>query len=223
MVWFTLGWQAIQFSGLFRWLAEWQIEHWGQYRTNLTLLIVGFTLSGPALHWLGVNERSRQKQEALLGDPAAKTVRARTFSLWMTAIASGIALFAFLRLQDFPSPKATPAEINLATLGTTEPPLGNAILIGTVNTQWSITTKHTTRYHQRQTTYFSIQAKDVSNAPIRFLVDRSIQTYSPQTSTPLHFFPTDRLPGTLLRNGLPALHAQNLRKPTSSSLILITF
>ena len=53
-----LTWSIVNFEGVYRWLAEWQMEHWGQYFRKATFALPFLILGLPAFAYLGRRARA---------------------------------------------------------------------------------------------------------------------------------------------------------------------
>ena len=65
-------WEATHYSGLYRWLAEWQLTRFGRYALFWTAFGPVVLLAGPALSWMGKVGRRRHLAELAGGDHCAR-------------------------------------------------------------------------------------------------------------------------------------------------------
>lgn len=79
-----LAWGAVNYSGLYRWLAEWQIEQWGGFYRKWTAALPGLLLCLPALLYIGWRGRLRQQAEA--HSPAAQARTAGRGAKWLMLV-----------------------------------------------------------------------------------------------------------------------------------------
>ena len=62
-----LGWGAVTYSGLYRWLADFQLARTGRYYSGLTALVPGFVLAAPALWYIRLRTQIAQALQASCG------------------------------------------------------------------------------------------------------------------------------------------------------------
>jgi hypothetical protein len=216
LIWLALvagwaWWEYSHFSGLYRWLAEWQIGKWGSYEQVWTALIPAFILAIPAFRVL--RERELLNQASLIAgdDPVPILRRVRTGMLICGVILALVAGGSWLYSQGLPDPSDPPATIDLAALGTTTPPTGSAIFAGAVpDTDRALRMDEAFRSRSadidHQTLYVPVVAKDAAkDAPVRFLIDRASYAFTDSQEAPrTNIFLADHMQGVLVENGLPA-------------------
>lgn len=219
--WLALGWLALvagwawweysHFSGLYRWLADWQIAKWGGYEQVWTALVPAFILAIPAFRVL--RERELLNQASLIaGDnPVPILHRVRTGVLICGVILALVAGGSFLYSQTLPDPSDPPATVDLATLGSAAPPTGSAIFAGAIpDTDRALQMDEAFRSRSadidHQTIYVPVVvAGAAKDAPVRFFIDRASYGFADSGEAPrVNVFLADHMQGVLVENGLPA-------------------
>lgn len=219
--WFSLGWIALvslwawwefnHYSGLYRWLAEWQIARWGGYEKAWTAIIPAIVLMAPALSVLRRREQATQQALAKEADPAAVMREVRKMMLIFGGVAALVAGGSYLYSQQLPDPSDPPTEINLATLGDAAPPTGSAIFAGArPDTDRALQMNEQFRSRSAdidsQAIYVPVVAETAAKgAPVRFFIDRSSYGFANSGEAPrTNIFLADHMQGVLVENGLPA-------------------
>ncbi|MBE1528680.1 hypothetical protein GGC65_003136 [Sphingopyxis sp. OAS728] len=221
-LWLSFGWIAIvtlwawwefsHYSGLYRWLAEWQTARWGSYEMAWTAIVPAIILMAPALSML--RRREQATQEALASgaaNPADVMRGVRKVMLILGGISAVVAGGAYLTSQQLPDPSDPPAQIDLAALGEAAPPTGSAIFAGAVpDTDRALQMDEAFRSRSadidHQTIYVPVVAKDAAkDAPVRFFIDRASYAFTDSGEAPRkNIFLADHMQGVLVEDGLPA-------------------
>lgn len=221
-LWLSFGWIAVvalwawwefsHYSGLYRWLAEWQIARWGGYEMAWTAIVPAIILMAPALSVL--RRREQATQEALAtgeANPADVMRGVRKVMLILGVVSAIVAGGAYLYSQQLPDPSDAPAQIDLATLGETAPPTGSAIFAGAVpDTDRALQMDEAFRSRSadidHQTIYVPVLADGAAkDAPVRFFIDRASYAFTDSGEAPrTNIFLADHMKGVLVENGLPA-------------------
>jgi hypothetical protein len=204
-------WEYSHFSGLYRWLADWQIEKWGSYEQVWTALVPAFILTIPAFRVL--RERERLNQASLIAgdDPVPILRRVRTGMLICGVLLALVAGGSYLYSQSLPDPSDPPATVDLVALGAAAPPTGSAIFAGAVpDTDRALQMDEAFRSRSadidHQTLYVPVVAKGAAkDTPVRFLIDRASYAFADSKEAPrTNIFLADHMQGVLVENGLPA-------------------
>src|SRR5262245_48568095 len=106
-----LIWGAVEYRGLYRWLAEWQIGQWAGYYQKWTAIGPGLILGLPALAYVGYRTRLRQAAEANDKAAQARTIgrTARwTMSIGLLLLLGGAGAFAYSQTLPDGSERAEP-------------------------------------------------------------------------------------------------------------------
>lgn len=192
-------WQAMAFTGWYRWLAEWQMAQFGQYQPVLTGVLPGILLAAPALSWLGKRDRALQDADAAAGDPAATNVRARRMSFWAILLSAAVAIGAYLWSQTIPDGSGPSTRLEVASAGT--PPSGPVELIGELDSERAIVLEQTNKGVITKNYYIPVVAPGAKGQPIRYLWKYYQQGYSGRDEAPPII--GYALSGVLVENGLP--------------------
>lgn len=219
--WLALGWMALvigwawweysHYSGLYRWLAEWQIEKWGGYEKMWTAAIPAFILMIPAFRVL--RERELLNQASLIAgdDPVPILRRVRTGMLICGVVLTLVAGGAWLYSQQLPDRSDPPVTVDLAALGDAAPPAGSAIFAHAVpDTGRALQMEEAFRSRSadidHQTIYVPVLAEGAAqDAPVRFFIDRASYAFTDSQEAPrVNVFLADHMQGVLVENGLPA-------------------
>lgn len=221
-LWFSIGWMLVvaawawweysHYSGLYRWLAEWQTARWGQYERVWTALLPALLLSAPALSVLRRREQATQAALASgAADPAEVMRGVRKAMLAIGMVCASVAAGAYLYSQQLPDRSDPPVEIDLARLGAALPPTGSATFAGAIpDTDRALQLEEQFRSRSadidHQTIYVPVVAKGTAkDAPVRFFIDRASYAFADSGETPrTNIFLADHMQGVLVENGLPA-------------------
>ena len=196
-----LAWGAVNYSGLYRWLAELQIEHWGGYYRKWTAVLPGAVLGLPALAYIGHRARQRQRAEASSPAAQARTVK-RTGKFLMLAGLLGIAIGigAFAISQGLPDGSERAEPLDAARLGSGPAPSTKVRIRGTND---PAATAQLVRHgvDDRVTFYAGFRLEGESkDAPVRLFIERN--TPGPEALTTLQAFLPEQT-GYLVENGVP--------------------
>lgn len=204
-------WEYSNFSGLYRWLADWQIARWGGYERLWTALVPAVILAIPAFRVLREHELLNQASLIAGDDPVPVLSRVRAGMLLCGAILALVAAGAYVSAQQLPDPSDPPVTVDLAALGAAAPPTGSAIFAGAVpDTDRALQMDEAFRSRSadidHQTLYVPVVAKDAAkDAPVRFLIDRASYAFTDSQEAPrTNIFLADHMQGVLVENGLPA-------------------
>ncbi|WP_411340476.1 hypothetical protein V6U71_00410 [Sphingopyxis sp. J-6] len=219
--WFALAWMALvigwawweysHYSGLYRWLAEWQIAKWGGYEQVWTAAIPACILMIPAFRVL--RERELLNQASLIAgdDPVPILRRVRTGMLVCGVILTLAATGAYFYSQQLPDPSGPRTTVDLAALGDAAPPIDSATFASAVpDTDRALQRDEAFRSRSadidHQTIYVPVVAKGAAkDAPVRFFIDRASYAFTDSGEAPrTNIFLADHMQGVLVENGLPA-------------------
>ena len=209
-----LAWGAVNYAGLYRWLAEWQIEQWGGFYRKWTAVLPGLVLAAPALAYIGHRARLRQAADANSPAAQARTI-GRTGRIFMLvgllAILGGGAAFAIS--QTLPDGSERAAPFDAAQLGSGPAPSTRVRIRGTDDP--AARTEVVRRgVDDRVTFYAGFRLEGESkDAPLRLFIERN--SPGPEALTTLQAFLPEQT-GYLVENGLPqealdALRARGIR------------
>jgi hypothetical protein len=204
-----IAWGAVEYTGLYRWLAEWQIEHWGGYYRKWTAVLPGAVLALPALSYIGYRARLRQRAEAASPAAQARTVK-RTGRYMMLAGLLGIAIGggAFAISQTLPDGSERAEPLDAARLSSGVVPSTKVRLRG--NDDLEARARVIRRGADDRVTFyagFRLEGED-KNAPLRLFIERN--TPAPEGLTTLQAFLPEQT-GYLVENGVPEEALAQLR------------
>jgi hypothetical protein len=202
-------WGAFNYSGLYRWLAEWQIEQSGGYYKKWTAALPTLILSLPAIVYLGRRTRLRQAAEA--NDKAAQARGMRRGARWTMLIGVLLLLVgggAFAISQTLPDGSERPEPLDAARLAGGQAPTTKVRIRGTDDQAARL--RVVRRGPDERTVFyagFRLDGEDKSG-PLRLFVERN--TPGPEALTTLQAFLPEQT-GYLVENGLPDEARADLR------------
>lgn len=202
-------WSALEYEGLYRWLAEWQMENWGQYYRKATVVLPFFILAGPALAYLGHLSRARHRLSgnsmAAQARIAGRTARI-TFGIGLVGIIVGAA--AFWLSQGVPDGSEEATRYDLAQLGSGPVPATKVRIEGRLDPGAS-TSLARGGVEDTLTYYAAFRAEDdAKTAPVRLFIERTTQ---PATLNTMQGFMPEQT-GYLVENGVPERALVELRQ-----------
>jgi hypothetical protein len=209
-LWVTLvsaywAWAAIAFSGLYRWLAEWQTAQFGGYYERATAIFPALLMAAPALiHLRRRAETAQAEAEAQLGPAVAEGRQLRRSVKW-TAIFGAVAMLvgagAYLLSLNVPDGSGPATPFDAASLGSGPLPQDRVAIRGEVDSEASVAVVETRGVSSRSTVYagFRPEGESGKDAPIRLFVERGAGSGPPTTGQ--YFLPEQT--GFLVENGLP--------------------
>ena len=204
-----MTWSLLAFEGLYRWLAEWQLEHWGQYYRKWTAVLPFLILGLPALAYLG--HLSRAKRKAAAASVAAQAVMIRhnaRITLVIGLIGVAVAGTAFWLSQGQPDGSEPAQRFDLARLGNGPVPQTKVRIEGRLDPAAS-TGLARDGVEDTMTYYAAFRAEDSAKAaPVRLFIERS--TRPEDLSTLQGFLPEQT--GYLVENGVPERALAELRQ-----------
>ena len=198
-------WAAIDYSGLYRWLAEWQIARFGGYYPRATATLPALLMAGPALAYLRRRSETAQAEAAAQLGPAVAEGRRLRRAVWGTAgfglVAMLVGAGAFLLSQSVPDGSGPAVPFDAATLGSAPLPQDRVTIRGEVDPEASVAVTETRGVTTHNAVYagFRPEGENAKDAPIRLFIERSTGSGPPTTSQ--GFFPDQT--GFLVENGLP--------------------
>ncbi len=204
-----MGWGAFSYSGLYRWLAELQHERWGVYYPELTAVVPGFLLAGPALSYLGRVSRARQAA----ADPTPQALAGRTLNVARATaligiVAALVAAGAYRLSLDVPDGSEPAAAVDLAALGPGQAPRNKVAILGAVDPAVMTGVTETSRSIDRNTLYVAFVPDGTpAGQPVRLFVERSVGS-SADAPVSQGFLPEQT--GYLVENGLPPIALRDL-------------
>jgi hypothetical protein len=203
------AWGAVEYSGLYRWLAELQIAQWGGYYRKWTAVLPGVVLALPALAYIGFRARLRQAAEANSPAAQARTI-GRTGRIFMLVgllgILAGGGAFAFSRTLPDGSERAE--SYDASRLGNGPAPTAKVRIRG--NDDPAARAQVVRRgVDDRVTFYAGFRLEgEAKDAPLRLFIERN--TPGPEALTTLQAFLPEQT-GYLVENGVPAEALDALR------------
>ena len=181
-------WAVINYSGLYRWLAEWQIAQFGGYYERVTAILPALLMSGPALVYLRRRAETAQAEAAAqLGAEVAQGRQLRR-SVWGTAAFGLVAILvgggAFLLSQSVPDGSGPATPFDAATLGTAPLPSDLVTIRGDVDSEASVALTETRAGSSRGVVYagFHPEGENAKEAPVRLFIERSTGSGTPTMS-----------------------------------------
>jgi hypothetical protein len=205
-----MAWGTFTYSGLYRWLADWQVEQWGGYYQKWTAALPGILLCLPALAWLG--RRSRMKRAREAASPVAQAQTAKR-TAWITLAAGLLCLAvgggAWALSQNVPDGSEPAVPFDAARLGSGLLPTTKVRIRGAVDPEGSSGVERTGGASERVTYYAGFRPEgDAKDAPLRLFIERN--TPGPEALTSLQAFLPEQT-GYLVENGVPDLAMRDLR------------
>jgi len=199
------AWAAISFSGLYRWLAEWQIAQFGGYYERATATLPAILMAAPAIAYLRRRSEAAEAEAAAeLGSEVAEARRIRR-SVWGSAgfglVAMLIGLGAFLLSQGVPDGSRPAVPFDAAALGSGPIPQDRVAIRGEVDPEASVAIVETSGVTTHNAVYagFRPEGESAKGAPVRLFIERSTGSSAPTVSQA--FLPEQT--GFLVENGLP--------------------
>jgi hypothetical protein len=204
-----LTWSLLAFEGLYRWLAEWQMEHWGQYYRKWTAVLPFLILGLPALAYLGRLSRAKHKVAgASLAAQAGIIRRNARITLVIGVIGLVVAGIAFWLSQGQPDDSAPAQRFDLAQLGSGPVPQTKVRIEGRLDPAAS-TGLARGGVEDTMTYYAAFRAEDEARGgPVRLFIERSTR---PENLTTLQGFMPEQT-GYLVENGVPERALAELRQ-----------
>jgi hypothetical protein len=204
-----VAWGAVEYEGLYRWLAEWQIAQWGGYYRKWTAVLPGVILAAPALSYIGYRARLRQAAEANSPAAQARTVgrTGRVFMLvGLLGILTGAGAFAVSRTLPDGNERAEPYDA--ARLGSGPAP-NIKVRIRGLDDPAARTQVVRRGVDDRVTFYAGFRLEgEAKDAPLRLFIERNAP--GPEALTTLQAFLPEQT-GYLVENGVPAEALDALR------------
>jgi len=203
-------WGAVTFSGLYRLVAELQIDRFGGYSEKWTAILPGMLLAAPALWYL---RRQSAIAAAAVRDagPTGEARQARRTGLVLGGIGLVSALVgvgAFLISQGLPDGSERAVPFDAATLGSAPAPAGRVLIHGTADPAVTTGTTETGRINTSAVLYAGFRPDGAAKGgPIRLFIERDFGD-SAVAATGQFFLPEQT--GYLVEDGLPALALHDL-------------
>lgn len=204
-----LIWGAFEYTGLYRWLAEWQIEQWGGYYKKWTAALPGIVLCLPAIAYIGRHTRRRQAAEA--NDKAAQARTIGRTARWTMLIGVLLLLVgggAFAISQTLPDGSEPAEPIDAARLAAGQAPATKVRIRGTDDLAARLQVNRRGA-DERVVFYAGFRLEgDAKAAPLRLFIERN--TPGPEALTTLQAFLPEQT-GYLVQDGLPDEAIADLR------------
>jgi hypothetical protein len=204
-------WGAITFSGLFRLVAEFQIDRFGGYSEKWTAILPGLLLAAPAL-WYLRRQSAIAAAAVRAAGPQGEARQARRTGLVLGGIGLVSALVgagAFLISQGLSDGSEPAIPFDAATLGSAPAPTGRVRIHGTADPIATTGTTETGRINNDSTLYAGFRPDGAAKGtPIRLFIERDFGD-SAVAATGQFFLPEQT--GYLVEDGLPALALHDLQ------------
>jgi hypothetical protein len=207
-------WGVFSYAGLYRWLAELQIEHWGGYYRKWTAVLPGAILCLPALAYIGYRSRLRQAAEASSPAAQARTIgRTARYTMLLGALGLAVGGGAFVMSQTLPDGSERAEPFDATRLGSAPMPSTKVRIRGTDDPAARAQVVRR-GVDERVTFYAGFRLEGESkDAPLRLFIERN--TPAPEALTTLQAFLPEQT-GYLIENGVPeealaALRARGIR------------
>ncbi len=191
--------EVLTYSGLYRWLCEWQLASGGEYEGFSTAVIPAVLLIIPAIVYL--RSQLPDKPRVPIDPAAAEKVALRvlgTIGLGATTVCVGALLWAW----HLPSRNGASITVDLATLGNSTPPLGRVTLIGVIDAD-HVTRKLVTgkaSIHNERNLYAPMIIRGSAAGTGRIFVDEYVDG---DVDQPLPTASGNQFKGVLVEGGLP--------------------
>lgn len=202
-------WSTLEYEGVYRWLAEWQMENWGQYYRKATAILPFFILGLPALAYLGSRSSAKQRLSADSKAAQARLIGRNakiTFGIGLVGIVVGGA--AFWLSQSVPDGREEATRYDLAQLGSGPVPGTKVRIEGRLDPEAS-TSLARGGVEDTLTYYAAFRPEDdAKTAPVRLFVERTTQ---PSTLNTMQGFMPEQT-GYLVENGVPERALVELRQ-----------
>src|SRR5207237_8141314 len=165
-------WSTLAYEGIYRWLAEWQMEQWGQYYRKATAVFPFFILGVPALAYLGRLSRARHRLSA---NSMAAQVRSIGRGARITFVVGLVGIIvggtAFWLAQGQPDGSEDAVRFDLARLGSGPVPETKVRIEGRLDPEAS-TGEARGGVEDTVTYYAAFRAGDgAKGAPVRRVID----------------------------------------------------
>jgi hypothetical protein len=203
-----MAWATFAFEGLYRWLAEWQMAHWGQYYRKWTAALPILVMALPALAYLGHRGRLRRAGEAASPAAQARTIRRTAWIMVIIGLVGvGVGGGAFWLSRGQPDGTEKAERFDLARLGSGPVPQTKVRIEGRLDPAAS-TGLARGGVEDSITYYAGFRAEsDGKDGPVRLFVERSTR---PEDLTTLQAFLPEQT-GYLIENGVPERALAELR------------
>jgi hypothetical protein len=184
-----MSWGAVQYSGFYRLLAEWQIAHFGSYAWGLTWVIPITLLSSP-LATIGIvkspNGQSGPGCLMLIG----------LFGVILLVIGGGM----IMRARGLPTLSDPVQVVDVAQIGDANPPSAHVKLVGHTDNARTLAIRKRGKTGWTEYSYLPVTPKGVANpsTPVRYVIDQ--MRLDPQ-GAPIGML--DDVEGVLAPNALP--------------------
>ena len=202
-------WGVFTYAGLYRWLAELQIEQWGGYYRKWTAVLPGAILCLPALAYIGYRARLRRAADASSPAAQARSIgRIARYTMLLGALGIAIGGGAFAISQTLPDGSERAEPIDAARLDGGPVPSTKVRIRGTDD---PVARAQIIRrgVDDRVTFYAGFRLEGESKeAPLRLFIERN--TPAPEALTTLQAFLPEQT-GYLVENGVPAEALEALR------------
>lgn len=202
-------WSTLEFEGVYRWLAEWQMEQFGYYSRKATAALPFLILGMPALAYIGWLARRRARSAAnSQADQARLIGRSARIMLVIGIVGLLVGGTAFWLSQGLPDGSETAVRYDMAQLGAGPVPQTKVRIEGRLDPDAS-TSVARGGVEDSVTYYAAFRAEgDAKTAPVRLFIERSTR---PEDLTTIQGFMPEQT-GYLVENGVPERALADLRQ-----------
>ena len=204
-----MTWSLLAFEGLYRWLAEGQMEHWGQYYRKWTAVLPLLVLGLPALAYIGHLSRARHKlAETSVAAQAGIIRRNARITLIIGVVGVVVAGTAFWLSQGQPDGREPAERFEFARLGSGPVPRTRVRIEGRLDAAAS--TGIARGGVEDSVTYYAAFRADgeAKDAPVRLFIERNTR---PENLNSVQGFMPEQT-GYLVENGVPERALAELRQ-----------
>ncbi|MDR3376063.1 MAG: hypothetical protein P4L98_20255 [Ancalomicrobiaceae bacterium] len=197
-LWMT--WGAVTYSGLYRWLCEWQLSVNGEYDAFLTFVIPTLLLVAPTTLVLRLRHDAKPAVPPPHLEPAAAE---RLVIRVLCAIGLSGAIVcagAWLWALQYPDRSGPSVDLDLAKLGDAIPPLGRVTLIGVIDTTHVVHKTIDAKGVGGRDLFAPMIERGAAHKPARIFVEEYVDIAVAQ---PLPTGVGSKYEGVLVKGGLP--------------------
>lgn len=205
-----MAYSGLTYSGLYKWLADFQVEKWGQYYTAATGLVPWVLLAGPALSYAGKQERLKAAKDGP-ADIAAKEKRTAKWMAIIGVVAALIGFASYTTSKGVPDGSEPASPLQIAALETADPPQTKVSIRGEIDPEVSSAIQEKSSNIDINTGYVGFRPDGSDpKAPIRFFIQRGLGNTAEVGRVTHAFLPEQE--GYLIKDGLPPLVLSDFEK-----------
>jgi hypothetical protein len=201
-------WGAVTYSGLYRLVAELQIDQWGGYSEKWTAILPGMLLAAPAFWYLRRRAAIAAAAGPRLGGEAGQARRMAMILGVIGLVSALVGMGAFLISQTLPDGSEAAVPFDAARLGSAPAPTGRVAIRGEADPAVTTGVTESGRLAMGAAIYAGFRPDgEAKGAPIRLFVERAFGDRA-DAATDQFFLPEQT--GYLVENGLPGLALHDL-------------